>query len=483
MATKLVEKGNSIYEISATVSGETWTSAQDKALKKLASKVQVKGFRKGQAPIELARKQISAGELINEAINVCLPEAYNAAINEHKLNPFTQPEVNITRVEQDGFDVTFVVTTYPEVKLGQYKGIKAPLEVAEVTEKEINDSIDSLLAENSELVLKEGPAALGDTVVFDFKGYINGKEFDGGSADNYSLVLGSNQFIPGFEDQLVGVTSESKKDVLVTFPEQYVKDLAGKDAKFVCMIHEIKEKKTPELNDDFVATLNIKDVNTVEELKKHQETILAGQKKQQALNNQFGVILKTICDNAEISIADRVLEQEAERMKQDMIAQIEQNGLTFEQYKEITGMTDEQIAEQFKADAKNRLTEYVVINEIGKVENLVITRAEIDEYYANVAKQYNMPVEDVKKAFGANEGRIVEQLFINKIERFIIVNNGDVAEEAKAEEPAAEKKTTKKTTAKKTTTKSTTAKTTTKKTTTKKTTKKVEAEAKETKAE
>ena len=161
-------------------------------------------------------------------------------------------------------------------------------------------------------------------------------------------------------------------------------------------------------------------------------------------------------------------------MKKDMIAQIEQNGLTFEQYKEITGMNDEQIAEQFKADAKNRLTEYVVINEIGRAENLVITRAEIDEYYANVAKQYNMSVEDVKKAFGANEGRIVEQLFINKIERFIIANNGDVAEEVKAEEAKTEEKPAKKTAAKKTATK---------KTTTKKTTKKVEEKTEEPKAE
>ena len=234
------------------------------------------------------------------------------------------------------------------------------------------------------------------------------------------------------------------------------------------MIHEIKEKKTPELNDDFVATLNIKDVNTVEELKKHQKETLAAQKKQQALNAQFGEILKTICDNATVEIADKVLETEADRMKQDMIAQIEQNGLTFEQYKEITGMNDEQIAEQFKADAKNRLTEYVVINEIGRVENLVITRAEIDEYYANVAKQYNMSVEDVKKAFGSNEGRIVEQLFINKIERFIIANNGDVAEETKVEETKAEEKPAKKPAAKKTT---------------KKTTKKVEEKTEEPKAE
>lgn len=472
MATKLVNKGNSVYEVSTSVSGATWKDAQEKALKRLASKVEVKGFRKGNAPIELARQRINPADLINEAINLCLPTAYNDALKENKLRPFGNPEVNVTSVKEDGFDVTFVVTTYPEVKLGQYKGIKVPLEVANVTEKEVKEAIDHLLADNSELVLKDGPAAKGDTVVFDFKGYIDGKEFEGGSADNYSLVLGSNQFIPGFEDQLVGVTSETKKDVLVTFPEQYVKDLAGKDAKFVCMIHEIKEKKVPELNEDFVASLNIEGVKTLEDLNKHEEKVLFEQKKHQAQNAQFTKILKTICDNAEITIADKVLEDEANKMKEDMIRQIEQNGLTFEQYKEITGMDDEKINAQFKQDAKTRLTEYVVIGEIGNVEHLTISKGEVDAYYENVAKQYNMKAEDVRKMFAANESRIVENLYQNKIERFIIANNGDVEETAETatattveEKPA--KKTTKKTTTKAkegTTTKKTTRKTTKKNT-------------------
>ncbi len=482
MATKLVNKGNSVYEVSTSVNGAAWKDAQEKALKRLASKVEVKGFRKGNAPIELARQKINPADLINEAINLCLPAAYNDALKEHKLRPFGNPEVNVTSVKEDGFDVTFVVTTYPEVKLGQYKGIKVPLEVADVTEKEVKEAIDHLLADNSELVLKDGPAAKGDTVVFDFKGYIDGKEFEGGSADNYSLVLGSNQFIPGFEDQLVGVTSESKKDVLVKFPEQYVKDLAGKDAKFVCMIHEIKEKKVPELNEEFVASLNIEGVKTLDDLKKHEEKVLFEQKKHQAQNAQFTKILKTICDNAEITIADKVLEDEANRMKEDMIHQIEQNGLTFEQYKEITGMDDEKINAQFKQDAKNRLTEYVVIGEIGNAEHLTISKGEVDAYYENVAKQYNMKAEDVKKMFAVNESRIVENLYQNKIERFIIANNGDIKEEGEAKKADAtatvEEKPAKKTAKKATTTKAKEG-TTAKKTTTRKTTKKSTEEVKE----
>ena len=169
MATKLVNKGNSVYEVSTSVSGQAWKDAQDKALKRLASKVEVKGFRKGNAPIELAKQRINPADLINEAINLCLPAAYNDALKEHKLRPFGNPDVKVTTVKEDGFDVTFTVTTYPEVKLGQYKGIKVPLEVGEVTEKEVNEAIDHLLADNSELVLKDGPAAKGDTVVFDFK--------------------------------------------------------------------------------------------------------------------------------------------------------------------------------------------------------------------------------------------------------------------------------------------------------------------------
>ncbi|MBQ9266303.1 MAG: trigger factor [Bacilli bacterium] len=440
MATKVVEKGNGVVELSTSLKGESWKAANNKAIKKLAEKITIKGFRKGKAPMNLVKERINPSDQLNEAINASLNEAYNNALKEANVRPYNNPQVNITSVDADGYEVTFIVTKVPEVKLGQYKGIEVAREVVKVSAKEVQESIDKLLADNAELVLKDGPAAMGDTVVFDFKGYVNGKEFEGGSADNYSLVLGSNQFIPGFEDQLVGAKEGEKRDVLVTFPEQYVKDLAGKDAKFVCMVHEIKEKSNPVLDDDFVAGLNYKDVKTVEDLKKYQKAKLEDEKNREADRKHFDEILEKIVAGATVVIPDAVLADEAQNSLKNLINQIEQNGLSFEQYQQITGQNEAAIIEQFKKDALPRLTRYFVLNQVGRDENLVITKQDVDNYYANVAKQYNMDVEKVRNILKQNEQNIVEELFQNKVTRFVLANNGELAkEEAKEEAPKAKK--------------------------------------------
>ncbi len=464
METKLTKKETSLYEIEAKVEKEKWKEAQDKALKKLAQKVTIKGFRQGKAPIELARERINPSELINAAINEALPKLYNEALREHKLVPYTQPKVNVTALDDNGFTAVFEVVTAPEVTLGQYKDINIPLEKTVATEKEIQDEIDHVLEDNADLVIKEGAAEKGDTVVFDFKGYIDGKEFDGGSANNYSLVLGSNQFIPGFEDQLVGVTSESKKDVIVTFPEQYVKDLAGKEAKFVCMIHEIKTKQKPELNDEFVSTLNLKDVTNVEEFKAYETKQVQTRLDNQARQDQFNKILAKIIENAKFEIADEVVNQEVKAMKENTINQITSNGLTYEQYKEITGLTDEKIEENFKADARKRLEQYLVFQKIAQVENLVVSRQELENYYNQLATNYGMKVEEIKKIYKNDEGRVISTLVENKIVRFISANNTQEAKEEKVEEVKEEAKADEKPAAKKPRAKKTTTSTTKKST-------------------
>lgn len=468
MNTKLTKKDTSIYEIEAKVEKEAWKEAQEKALKKLAQKVTIKGFRQGKAPIELAKERINPSELINQAINEALPELYNSALREHKLVPYTQPKVNVTELNDDGFTAVFEVTTAPEVTLGQYKDINVPLEKRTATEKEIQEEIDHVLEDNAELVIKDGAAEKGDTVVFDFKGYIDGKEFDGGSANNYSLVLGSNQFIPGFEDQLIGVTSETKKDVIVTFPEQYVKELAGKEAKFVCMIHEIKTKQRPELNDEFVSTLNIKDVNNVEEFKAYQAKQVQNRLDNQARQEQFNKVLAKIIENARFEIGADVINQEVKVMKENTINQITSNGLTYEQYKEITGLTDEKLEENFKVEARKRLEQYLVFQKIAQVENLVVSRQELEDYYNQLATNYGMKVDEIKNIYKNDEGRVISTLVENKIVRFISANNiqetkSDKKAEVKEEKPAdnkEEKPAPKKPRAKKTT--STTTKKTTK---------------------
>lgn len=383
--------------------------------------------------------------------------------------PYTQPKVNVTELNDDGFTAVFEVTTAPEVTLGQYKDINVPLEKRTATEKEIQEEIDHVLEDNAELVIKDGAAEKGDTVVFDFKGYIDGKEFDGGSANNYSLVLGSNQFIPGFEDQLIGVTSETKKDVIVTFPEQYVKELAGKEAKFVCMIHEIKTKQRPELNDEFVSTLNIKDVHNVEEFKAYQAKQVQNRLDNQARQEQFNKVLAKIIENAKFEIGADVINQEVKAMKENTINQITSNGLTYEQYKEITGLSDEKLEENFKVEARKRLEQYLVFQKIAQVENLVVSRQELEDYYNQLATNYGMKVDEIKNIYKNDEGRVISTLVENKIVRFISANNiqetksDKKVEEVKEEKPAdkkEEKPAAKKPRAKKTT--STTTKKTTK---------------------
>lgn len=424
MKTELKKLENSQVEVLAEVKGDDYKKAEEKALKKLASRLNIKGFRKGKAPLNIAKDHISKGELINETINESLNPAYQEAIKEHSLRPIAQPEVNVVDFKEDELiKLSFKVSVEPEVTLGQYKGINIPLKVEEVSEKEIDEAVQNVLNNNSELVLKEGPAEKGDTVVLDFKGYINGKEFDGGSAENYTLVLGSNQFVPGFEDQLVGVTSETKKDVVITFPEQYIKDLAGKEAKFVCMVHEIKTKKVPELNDEFAKSLNLENVASVEDLRKYEQKVLETRKLNQAKNVQFQELINKIVEDSKLDLPEVLVTNEVNAMKQQFLSQLEQSGLTKEQYKEITGNDENSFEAEYRKDAETRLKQELVLNAIARQEHLTITKGDLDDYYANVASQYSMKVEDVKKVFARNEAQIVSNLFNQKITRFLSANN------------------------------------------------------------
>ncbi|MFA7221937.1 MAG: trigger factor [Bacilli bacterium] len=440
MATKLIDKGNAVYEVTASIGGKDWTNAQDKAYAKLAEGVQVKGFRKGKAPLNLAKERISGGQMFEEAMNIVLPKMFSDVVSEHKLNVFYRPDVRPTKVSPTELEVVFTIVCFPEVTLGKYKGINVPLEKVSVSDEDVKEGVDHLREQNAEWVLKtDAPAAKGDTVVMDFKGYVDGKEFEGGSSDNYSLVLGSNSFIPGFEDQLIGAKPESKVDVEVTFPEHYVKELAGKKAKFVCMVHEVKTKKYPEITDDFAKGLNLPGVTDVKTLEKHVKDDINNKKVSQAKDKQFNDILKAIVDDAKVVVAPQVIASETAAVKKDMVNQIQQNGLSFDQYKEITGLNDAQLEEQFQSEAKARLTQFLVLNKIGEVEKLVVAPNEIQDYYANLAKTYGMKVEEVEKALKPQESKLREQLIQGKIEKFVIANN------TKEEKPAAKKADSKKT--------------------------------------
>jgi len=423
MSSELKKLENSQVEIITTIEGEELEKAKEKSLKKLCSKVSIKGFRAGKVPFNIAKDHVSPMDLANETINESLNPAYLRVVKENNVVPIASPEVNIIEYNDKFIKVSFKITTYPEVTLGKYKGLDLKEAKISVKEEEIEHEIKHLLEDNAELVLKESAAEMGDTVIFDFKGYINGKEFDGGSANNYSLVLGSNQFVPGFEEQLVGVLPESKKDVIITFPEQYIKDLAGKEAKFVCMIHEIKTKNIPELNDEFVKSLSLNDVNDVKGLKAYQKNQIKIRKENDEKGKLYNEIIEKIVSDSKVEIPPSLIQNDVKSLKDNFMNKLKEQGLTLEQYKEITGLTEEKIEESYKENATSQIKRELVLNKVASEEHLVITKEELEEYYEKIASQYNMKLEEVKKIFASNESQLATNLLNNKIMTFLLANN------------------------------------------------------------
>ncbi len=453
---------NSKVEVLCDVETKVWKDAQEKAMKKLLKEVEIKGFRKGQAPEQMARKHVDPSKVLNEAINSLLQPAFDEVLKEEKLQPFAQPRVDVTKVSDTDLQLKFIIVLQPEVTLGAYKGFDLSREKVSVSEKEIDAEIEKILAQNASLVVSDKPAKMGDTVVIDFTGSVDGKEFEGGKAENYSLELGSGQFIPGFEDQLVGAKAESEVDVKVKFPEQYVAELAGKDAIFKVKVHEVKSKVIPELNEDLIKELNIPEVKDVEGLRKHQKAHIAAHKEEHATGHLLDQIIAKVVEGAKIELAEEIVEEEIEGMKKNLENQMSQRGLTMEQYLQITGLTEKTLHDQLKADAEKNLRAILCMEKIAVLENISVSEKDVEDEFAKIAAQYNMPVEQVKEILGKDIRRFVSDLRSRRIQNFLLEANEKKApakkeaaapkEEAKpaaAKKPAAKKAPAKKAPAKK----------------------------------
>ena len=410
---------NSKVEVLCDVEPALWKEYQEKAFKKLAANLELKGFRKGKVPEAMARKEINQGSIFNEAVNLSLQPAYEEVLREEKLQPFARPSVDVTKLSDNDLQLKFIIVLAPEVKLGQYKGLAVKKAAVKVEEKEIDAEIEKLVAQNANLVVSDKPAKKGDTVVIDFVGSVDGKEFEGGKADNYSLELGSNSFVPGFEDQLVGAKSGDDVDVNVTFPEQYVPELAGKKALFKCKVHEVKEKVVPELNNDLIAELNIPEVKDVAGLREYEKRSLTAQKEQAANNEAFNKVIDEIVKGAKIEIADEILAEEVEGMKKNMEQQISQRGLTLEQYYQITGQKPEDVERQMKVDAEKNLKAILCMEEIAKLENIDVTDADVEFEFSKIADQYKMEIEKVKEILGKDLPRFKAEIRQRRIQDFI----------------------------------------------------------------
>ena len=422
MERKLTKLENCRVQVDVVVDEKSWKDAQEASYKKLAKDVQVDGFRKGNAPEALARKHIDTGKMLDNAINSLLPKIYKEIIDEDKVEPYAQPKVDVTKLSDTNLEVRFVIVTAPKVELGTYKGLEIGKKEVKVTAKEVNETIDDLRKQNASLVAKETEAAEGDTVVLDFVGKVNDEAFEGGTAQNYELELGSHSFIPGFEEQLVGIKAGEHRDINVTFPEQYTPNLAGKPAVFECDVHEVKEKKLPELNDEFVKELN-RGVETVEALKENVKNELKNKKEQEVKKEYLEKLYAEIAKGSKIEIPEEMVEEQAEVMKKDMTQRMAQSGLTLEQYLQFVGQSEEAFMDKLKADAKKDICNYFILEEVGKKEDLQVTDADVEFEFAKIADQYKMSIDDVKKALGAQLPQFKNNLRMTRIEEFLLSEN------------------------------------------------------------
>lgn len=423
MERKVTKLENSHVEVLVTVDTDSWKKAQEKAFKKVSANVKVDGFRPGKAPEAMLRKRVDNMKVIDEAINDLLPTLYKDVLDNEDVKPMAQPKVEVTKLSDTDLEVKFTIVVSPEVELGEYKGLKIGKEEPKVTAKDVNAAIEALQKQNATLVVKDGAAELGDTIVMDFVGSVDGVPFEGGAAENHELELGSGQFIPGFEDQCVGLKAGEKKDINVTFPENYTPELKGKAAVFAITCHEVKAKKIPELNDEFVKDLSIPEVNTIDELKAHKEKELLDQKKAEARRTYLGKVVAAIAEKSKISIPDEIIDEQVASRRKDIENRMKQSGLTLDQYLSILGQKEEEFMAKLKEDSKADFTRYLVVDKVGQVENIVVTDEDVDVEMAKIADQYKMKLEDVKKALANQLGEYRYNIRMNRVEDFLFANN------------------------------------------------------------
>ena len=423
MERKVTKLEHSHVQVDVVVDEKSWKDAQEKAFNKLAENVTIDGFRKGKAPKNLVKSHVDPMKVLDEAINALLPKIYQEILEKDGIRPFARPAVDVTKVSDTELEVRFVLVTAPEVKLGKYKGLELGKGEVKVTKKDIEEALEGARKDNATLVVKEGESALGDTVVMDFVGKVGGEAFEGGSAENYELELGSHQFIPGFEEQLVGHKAGEKVNVNVKFPENYTEELKGKDATFECTLHEVKEKKLPELNDDFVKELKIEGIDTVEAFRARKEQDLKVAKENEARREYMGKLVAAIAKDSKVDLAEEIIENQVQSRKEDMVKRIEQSGIKLDQYLQILGQSEEQFLAQIREQAIKETVEYIVLEEIGKAEKIEVSDADLEFEFSKIAEQYKMKIEDVKKALSANLDEFRHNLKMQRIDEFLYNEN------------------------------------------------------------
>jgi trigger factor len=401
--------------------------ALDQAFKKVSQKVNVPGFRKGKVPRPLFEQRFGVESLYQDALDILLPEAYGNAIDEAGIVPVDRPDVDVEQMEK-GKNLIFkaTVTVKPELKLGDYKGLEVEKLETTVTDEEVDAEITKLQEKQAELVVKEtGAVENGDTAVIDFEGFVDGEAFEGGQGENYSLEIGSGSFIPGFEEQLVGLEAGAEKDVEVSFPEEYhAENLAGKPATFKVKLHEIKSKQLPELDDEFAKDVN-ENVETLEELKAETRKQLEDAKQQEADNHLRSSLVEQASENAEVEIPEAMVNTEIDRMMQEFEQRLQMQGMNKDMYFQFSGQDEDALRTQMTEDAGKRVRTNLTLEAIAAAENIEVSEEEVNAELVKMAEMYQMEMDNLKQALAAQGGSdlLVGDLKVRKAVDLLVENS------------------------------------------------------------
>ena len=404
MSLQVERLEHNMAKLTIEVSAEELEGALQKAYQKQKGKISIPGFRKGKVPRQLVEKMYGPEIFYDDAANALIPEAYAKAYDESGLDIVSQPKIDVTQIEKGkAFIFTAEVAVKPEVTLGQYKGIEVDSFSTEVSAEEVEAKLAEEQNKNARTITVEGrPVQDKDEVVRDFEGFVDGVAFEGGKGENYPLTIGSGSFIPGFEEQLIGVEPEQEVEVKVTFPEDYhAEDLKGKDAVFKCTVHEIKAKELPELDDEFAS--EVSEFDTLEEYKADVEKKLREEKESTGKRAQEDQAVNAIIANAEMDLPEAMIETEARQMLDNFAQRLQQQGLTFEQYMQFTGMTVDKMTEEMRPQAEKRIKTRLVLEAIVSAENIEVSDERLDEEVAKMAEAYGMEVDKLKEYMGDRE--------------------------------------------------------------------------------
>ena len=404
MANKKEETKKNVHKVTIKVKDAEWKDAIEKAFKEKQKEVKVDGFRKGKVPKEIYLKKFGIESLFIPAADIVLPGAYTKVLEKSELIPIVQPEVNLKNVNEDEIEFIFTVITKPEVNIKKYKGLNIKPATVKVTKEEIEHELSHVLERYTELVTKEGKVENGNVAVIDFEGFKDDVAFDGGKGENYSLEIGSNTFIPGFEEQLVGMKTGEEKEINVIFPEDYgSKDLAGAPAVFKVKVNEIKEKKTRELDEDFFEDLGLEGVDSKEKLEKEIENSIKAQKEMDVENKYIDTLLEEVSKNVEVDIPEQLVREEVERLMHRFEEQMRMQGISLDVYYQFTKTTEEDLKNQVEKEAYQNVLYRMMLEEIMTLEKIEVSEEDAEKEATSLAEKYQIEKEEFLKQFGGIE--------------------------------------------------------------------------------